>query len=269
MQSVIDGNRAAQASAFLMTVAFVRGVDAVLESPHDSRMFAFFHHAAILRFCNIRSSCMRCAFDVEPDGERIWKRYIFMSFCSWAKRLRHGCRCLSNTHTKTTKKRFGRTTGMPGLLKRGGAYPPALGTEVISAWELGEASDPSGSPQKHRRRRRLAKQVYAASLASSSSQLLFSDSIEDDGGLVFEDDAGFSALSSEVVCSGSAADMNGAGLTACSPGLDCGSSVDSNGADLAAPSPSLCCGDSNDDVEQGSCHLDSMSEPGLEFSGSE
>ena len=95
-----------------------------------------------------------------------------------------------------------------------------------------------------------------ASVASNSSQVPLSDGIEDDGGLVFEvaEDlgfsspnqhvslgAGFSALSSEVVCSGSATDLNGAGLAARSPSLHCGSSVDSDGAGLAAHSPSLGC----------------------------
>ena len=97
VQSVVDGNLGAQAAAFLMTLAFAREVDAVLESPHDSRMFAMFQHASVLGFCNFRSSCMRCRFDAEPDGERIWKRYIFLSFCSWVRRLKLGCRCVSNT----------------------------------------------------------------------------------------------------------------------------------------------------------------------------
>ena len=304
VQSVVDGNLAAQAAAFLMTLAFVRGVEAVLENPQDSRMFAMFRHASVLDFCKIRCSCMRCAFDVEPDGERIWKRYIFLSFCSWVNRLSHKCRCVSKIHIRSTKKHFGKVTGVPRLLKKGGAYPPALGTEIISAWESGEALGSSGPPKKRQRRRRIAEQVSAArvasdrsgpkqrrlrrlsrqaSVASNSSQILFSDGTEDDGGLVFEaaedlglsspsqhvsHGAGFSALSSEVVCSGSATDLNGAGLAARSPSLHCGSSVSSNGAGLAAHSPTLGC-DSSDDMEQASLHLDCMSEPGVDFSGSE
>jgi hypothetical protein len=80
LQSVLEGNLAAQAAAFLMTLAFVRGVDAVLENPHDSRVFAMFRHAQVLEFCSIRGVCMRCPFDVKPDGERLWKRYIFFEF---------------------------------------------------------------------------------------------------------------------------------------------------------------------------------------------
>ena len=98
------------------------GVEAVLENPQDSRMFAMFRHASVLDFCKIRCSCMRCAFDVEPDGERIWKRYIFLSFCSWVNRLRHRCRCVSKIHIRSTKKDFGKVTGVPGLLKKGVWY---------------------------------------------------------------------------------------------------------------------------------------------------
>ena len=104
VQSVARGNLAAQAAAFLMTLAFVRGVEAVLENPPDSRIFAMFRHASVLGFCDIRCSCMRCAFDVEPDGERIWKRYIFLSFCSWVNRLRHRCRCVSKIHIRSKYK---------------------------------------------------------------------------------------------------------------------------------------------------------------------
>ena len=278
LQYVCDGNLGAQVAAFLMTLAFVRDVDAVLESPHDSRIFAMFRHASVLGFCNIRSSCMRCPFDVEPDGKRIWKRYIFLSFCSWVRRLRRKCCCVSKTHIKSTKKRFGRVTGVPALLRKGGAYPPALGTEIISAWELREASGSYASPPKRRRRkRRLSRQ---ASLASSS-HIMLSNDIENDGGLVFEasedcaadnatidlSGAGLAACSPSLDCE-SPVDSDGAGLAARSPSLACESPVDSNGAGLTAHSPSVCC-DSHEDAEQASLHLDSMSESGVEFSGSE
>ena len=304
LQCVSDGNLAAKAAAFLMTLAFVRGVDAVLENPHDSRMFAMFRHAAVLEFCSIRCSCMRCPFDVEPDGGRIWKRYISLSFCAWVMRLRRKCRCVSKKHIICTKRRFGKVTGKPVLLKRGGAYPQALGSEIVSAWELGQAPGSSGSPKK-RRRRHVSRQMPSASMASGlsvakkyrrrrlsrqasaashASQGLLSDDIENSEELVLEaveehgfsgssqhvsgpHSAGFSALSPDLCC-GSSTDSNGAGLADRSPSLACEFSADSNGAGLAACSPSLCC-DSNDDVEQASLHCGSMSEPDMDLSGAE
>ena len=110
--AVVEGTLAAKASAFLMTLAYVRGVDSVLENPVDSSMFPMFRLAGALTFCTTRVCCMRCPFAVEPDGQRHWKRYVFLSYCAWVNRLRRKCSCPSKQHIKLTKKVLGVVTGI-------------------------------------------------------------------------------------------------------------------------------------------------------------
>ena len=261
MKSVVEGNLAAQAAAFLMTLAYVRDVHGVLENPHGSRMFAMFQVASVLVFDTFRTACMRCPFAVEPDGQRHWKRYMFLSASMWVKRLRRKCGCLSKQHIKLTKKRFGRVSGIKPRLRESAAYPLALGSAVISAWEAGP--EPGSSIQKKRHRQLLRQ----ASTATSISHGLLCDHIDEaglsasqdrhhkelrrtvstsssnSGGLLFEGAAELGLSSSVQSMSG----LNGAGFSAPSPDLCCKSSADSEDVGcLGSPSPILLASD--DDV---------------------
>ena len=149
---VAVGNTAARAAAFLMTVAWVRGVHCILENPAGSRMFPFYVAAGAIVFQPVKAVCARCHFSEEPVGERLWKRYTLLSTEPWATALRRVCPCPPGTQHKLLTIRSVRLPGAGKCKCRGHAarlatsahYPGALGTAVVAAWRRAGSSAVAG-----------------------------------------------------------------------------------------------------------------------------
>ena len=138
------GNLLATAAAFLMTVAYMRGVEVIFENPPCSTIWKFPVVKQVLDFCVLRSTCTpRCAWSTEPFGKRMLKRFKFACTGMWISDIRRQCRCPRRRHLHLTrsvwtngKRKF---TGRGHALKKSAAYPDALGRAIVNAWSQSSA----------------------------------------------------------------------------------------------------------------------------------
>jgi hypothetical protein len=136
---VREGNAAARAAAFLMTVAWVRQVHVVIENPSTSLLFRFYNAAHAILFEPRVAICYRCAFSDEPDGLRLLKRYKLLSSEDWIVKLQRSCPCAPPKHharlvSVAVINGKSKRTGITSALQASGAYPDRLGTTVVHAW---------------------------------------------------------------------------------------------------------------------------------------
>ena len=133
---VAQGNAAAMATAFLARVAVLRGVQASVENPPRSYMWNMFSHHRVL--LDLPHSCrtLRCGFRASGSTEdEITKEYKFACTHPWVVSLARGCTCPpSVAHITMTKKKDGKSWGIPIVMKRSQAYPHLLGAAVVAAW---------------------------------------------------------------------------------------------------------------------------------------
>ena len=109
----------AKVAAFMFTLAGVRGVQAVIENPAASTMFTFLRKPAHLDLWTglVTDTADRCAFDAAPFGQRMLKKYKFLSTGAWIHGVHRRCRC-AGAHTRLMLgSESGRVTGQCKLLK--------------------------------------------------------------------------------------------------------------------------------------------------------
>ena len=144
------GNLGAQASAFLLTVAWCFGVSVVFENPVGSRIWPYLSMARALVLQGVQVVCNRCAYDRTPRGERLFKRYTLFCTEPWGKALHSKCPCGKGASHRTSSRRKVegqtiRTTGRKARLEESGRYPAAMGAAVVAAWRRAAAPSVSDS----------------------------------------------------------------------------------------------------------------------------
>ena len=129
----------ATASAFLMVLAYMRGVHVAIENPPGSTIWKFSPMKEAIQICGCHSVVTpRCAWSTEVRGERMKKYFRFCCSAPWIQELCRKCPCGGMTHLQLTvlrcvngRKRF---TGKRAALLKSAAYPLALGRGLIRAW---------------------------------------------------------------------------------------------------------------------------------------
>ena len=133
------GNLLATVSAFLMVLAYMRGVHVVIENPPGSTIWKFSPMKEGIQICGGHSAVTpRCAWSMDRLGKRMKKYFRFCCSAPWIQKLRRKCRCGRKGHLQLTVIRFvngrKRFTGKRVALLKSAAYPPALGRALIQAW---------------------------------------------------------------------------------------------------------------------------------------
>lgn len=144
------GNLGAQATAFLLTVAWCFGVSVVFENPVGSRMWPYLSMARALVTQGVQVVCNRCAYDRAPHGERLFKRYALFCTEPWGKALRSKCPCGKGaSHRISSRRKIEgqaiHTTGRKAYLEESGRYPAAMGVAMVAAWHRAAALSDSDS----------------------------------------------------------------------------------------------------------------------------
>lgn len=139
------GNLLATVTAFLMTVACLRGVEVVVENPPGSTIWNFPELRQVLDAFVQRSVVTpRCPWSREPWGRRMLKYFKFVCTGTWISAIRRRCQCPGRKHFKLTwgAWRHGKLTftGKRQALQQSAAYPDALGQAIVSSWQNGSAS---------------------------------------------------------------------------------------------------------------------------------
>lgn len=133
------GNLLATVSAFLMVLAYMRGVHVVIENPPGSTIWKYSPMKEAIQICGGHSAVTpRCAWSAERLGKRMKKYFRFCCSAPWIQKLRRKCPCGGRGHLQLTVIRFvngrKRFTGKRVALLKSAAYPLALGRAIIKAW---------------------------------------------------------------------------------------------------------------------------------------
>lgn len=131
---VQHGNLMAREAAFLMCAAVARDVHFFIENPAGSMIFSFLQSTLDL-FPGL-AKCIgdRCAYSMEPLGQRFKKPYKFVTSGPWLTLDK--CTCPGVIHEKLmASDEQGRVTGNLQSLRASAAYPAALGAAIVEAWE--------------------------------------------------------------------------------------------------------------------------------------
>jgi len=144
--AVQSGNLQAQVAMFLFTLATERGASAVMESPADSMIF---NYEPVRAGLAARTTHVQiadgCAYSRKKFGLRSRKAYKFVASDPWISKVALRCKCPNGVHVELmTMNAEGQVTGTHHL-KASQAYPPAMGTAIISAWESLGAPDAEGA----------------------------------------------------------------------------------------------------------------------------
>ena len=140
---VEDGNLMGAAALFLATIAYMRGVWAVVENPPQSRIWSFLRANSMILFPEHTATRDRCCDDVAK--QRILKQYRLLSSAPWIVQLSKTCACPPKIqHRRCTTVRYvngkRKITGSLKIMKESGRYLRRFGSAVVSAWLGSEAS---------------------------------------------------------------------------------------------------------------------------------
>jgi len=135
---VATGNRAAEASSFLVAVACLCGLAFVVENPPRSLLWEYLGRRGSTPGWHSTAVCDRCAFSkpgsalARQGSSEIAKQYRFVGNMSWVADLGLRCRCEPGSkHVKLTKTVGSKRWGRSEVLKASAAYPGDLGTAVV------------------------------------------------------------------------------------------------------------------------------------------
>lgn len=140
-----SGNVQAQVAIFLFTLATLRKASAVMENPAGSMIFNYEPVRAGLAACSTHIQIADgCAYSRKKLGLRSRKAYKFVASESWISKVGLRCKCHNGSHLELmTTNAEGQVSGTPHL-KASQAYPPAMGTAIVNAWESWGALDAKG-----------------------------------------------------------------------------------------------------------------------------
>ena len=165
------GNIMAEATAFLVLLAYRRCCTAAVENPIQSVIFRYGplqQVAEALRM--VRTITYRCAFSDAPYGDRMLKGYCFLAIGEWIKQTSERCCCPGRVHKKlvevTHSRGRRRVTGNKACLIASGAYPLALGRRIVQSW-LAQCSQ---RPEPHQPMQHFPRP--ASGVASASNNLV-------------------------------------------------------------------------------------------------
>jgi len=149
--AVQSGNLQAQVAMFLFTLATERGASAVMENPAGSMIF---NYGPVRAGLAARTTHIQiadgCAYSRKKFGLRSRKAYKFVASDPWISKVALRCKCPDGAHLELmTTNAEGQVSGTPHL-KASQAYPPAMGTAIVSAWESLGAPDTEGAGDSNR-----------------------------------------------------------------------------------------------------------------------
>lgn len=130
------GNRIALATAFLLTVAWCRGVTVAMENPPRSYIFNFLRSCSMLPFMHSSAVRDRCLDDESKSPLK--KDYKVVASEDWTG-LAGRCMCppiaqhVKLTHVRQTGGKTKRT-GKAGPMKASASYLPRFGELVVAMW---------------------------------------------------------------------------------------------------------------------------------------
>ena len=165
------GNIMAEATAFLVLLAYRRCCTAAVENPIQSVIFKYKPLQLVAEALQmVRTITYRCAFCDAPYGARMLKGYRFLAIGEWIKWTAERCRCPGRVHKKLVVMRNSggrrRVTGIKVRLTASGAYPLALGRRIVESWLAQRGQCPEHhQPMQHFPR-------PASRVASASSSLV-------------------------------------------------------------------------------------------------
>ena len=95
------GNIMAEATAFLILLAYRRCCTAAMENPIQSVIFRYGPLQIVVEALRmVRTITYRCAFSNAPYGDRMKKGYCFLAIGEWIKQTSERCRCPGRVHKK-------------------------------------------------------------------------------------------------------------------------------------------------------------------------
>ena len=150
------GNIMAEATAFLILLAYRRCCTAAMENPIRSVIFRYGPLQLVAEALRmVHTITYRCAFSDAPYGRRMLKGYRFLAIGEWIKQTSERCHCPGRVHKKlivmTHSGGRRRVTGIKALLTASGAYPLALGRRIVQSWLAQRGQRPASSIQCPRR----------------------------------------------------------------------------------------------------------------------
>ena len=132
---VRQGNQMAQTAAFLMCVALARGVHFFIENPAGSMLFSFLEPTLNLFPNLVYATTDRCAYSLEPYGERFKKPYKFLASGTWLRPHLKSCSCPGRPHARLMETNdAGHITGRTQRMQASASYPRKLGQAIVRAW---------------------------------------------------------------------------------------------------------------------------------------
>lgn len=133
---VAQGNLEAQMACFFFFLAYAWEIEACIENPAGSSIFSFLEQWTSKLPDLVTSCCPRCAFAVEPIGQRMKKPFKFLATARWISWMStYKCPCGKAEHAQCMEKDDqGKVTGNQARLRESQAYPKKLGAALIESW---------------------------------------------------------------------------------------------------------------------------------------
>ena len=171
--NVALGNAGAEIACFLFTVAWARGVEAVIENPPCSYLWKYPAIAELrsrmtLTLCT--AIAYRCRFDPNPYGTRYLKGYKLCATGSWANAVGLKCVCPGRAHKRTYDQQGTAVTGRHKYLVATQAYPLNMGIAIVHAWCACGDQRPGRQLGEHMRKRTLLWQSSSDEECTSPSE---------------------------------------------------------------------------------------------------
>ena len=138
---VREGNYMATAAMLFFCLAYVRGVQVVVENTRGNFFWRFPPVERVLRLLDTFSTnCSRCRFS-SRKMKKYGKAYHFASTAPWVQELEAKCQC-TEPHAplvvhSTSKAGKKQVTGLGAALIESGAYPLPLARKVVRVWVHG------------------------------------------------------------------------------------------------------------------------------------